>query len=86
MAGYLINRTPTPWLDGKMPYEVLFGKPPQYNLMRVFCCLCYAHRQTRDKDKFGERSRKAHLTGVFLGRKLGMFMTLRKMNAFCHVM
>ncbi|CAA7018786.1 unnamed protein product [Microthlaspi erraticum] len=68
-ACHLINRTPTPLLGGKTPYELLFGAPPDLDSLRVFGCLCYAHKQLRDKDKFAERSRKCAFMGYPYGKK-----------------
>ncbi|XP_010268113.1 PREDICTED: uncharacterized protein LOC104605176 [Nelumbo nucifera] len=68
-TGYLINRSPSPLLDGKSPYELLFGKEPTYKHIRVFWCLCHAHYQGRDKDKFGSRSRRCVFVGYPFGKK-----------------
>lgn len=62
-AAYLINRTPTPLLDGKTTYELLYKNPPPLSHLRVFGSLCYAHNQHHKGDKFASRSIK----GVFLG-------------------
>lgn len=62
-AVYLINRTPTPVLQGKCPYEILFNSPPQYEHLRVFGSLCYATIVPKPADKFAPRAVK----GVFLG-------------------
>ena len=51
-AGYLINTTPSVLLNGKSPYEILFGQKPSYQSVRIFGCLCYSHNLNRDKDKF----------------------------------
>lgn len=37
----MINRTPTSVLQGKCPYEVLFGKNPYHDHLRVFGSLYY---------------------------------------------
>ncbi|CAA7044030.1 unnamed protein product [Microthlaspi erraticum] len=68
-AAHIINRTPSSVLDGKTPYELLHGTPPKYDLLRVFGCLSYAHRRGRDKDKFGDRSRKCLFVGYPFGKK-----------------
>ena len=62
-AAYLINRTPTPLLNSKTPYELLYNRPPPLSHLRVFGSLCYAHNQHHKGNKFASRSIK----GVFLG-------------------
>lgn len=69
IATHLINRRPSLILKGKTPYEVLFGKRPSYDMLQTFGCLCYAHLRSRDKDKFGPRSRKCVFVGYPYGKK-----------------
>lgn len=68
-AAYLINRTPSILLDGKTPYELLFGCSPTYHHIRVFGCLAYAHNQNHGGDKFASRSRKCLFLGYPFGKK-----------------
>lgn len=68
-AGYLINRTPTPLLNGKSPYEVLNGHPPSYDHLRTFGALCYVNNQGRKGDKFASRSRRCVFVGYPHGKK-----------------
>lgn len=68
-ATHLINRTPSSVLQGKTPYELLFETKPQYDLLHTFGCLCYSHRLSRDKDKFGPRSRRCVFVGCPFGKK-----------------
>ena len=68
-ATHLINRTPMKVIKGSSPYQVLYGEEPQYNHLRVFGSLCYTHLRSRDKDKFGSRSRKCIFVGYPFGQK-----------------
>ena len=72
---YLINRTPTPVLHYKSPYEILFGKPPSYKHLKTFGCLCYASQIPRSTDKFASRGRKCIFVGYPTGQKGGKYMT-----------
>ena len=38
---YLLNRSPTRGLDGKMPHETLYNKKPVVHHLRVFGCVAY---------------------------------------------
>lgn len=40
---------PTPILNNKSPYEVLFSKKSSYENLRVFGSLCYVYNKTHDK-------------------------------------
>lgn len=68
-ATHLINYTPSQVLQGRTPYELLFGKKPDYDQLRVFGCLCHAHQKSRTKDKFGDRSRRCIFVGYPFRKK-----------------
>ncbi|PKU60279.1 Retrovirus-related Pol polyprotein from transposon TNT 1-94 [Dendrobium catenatum] len=38
---YLINRLPSRSLKNKSPYQLLYQRPPAYNHLKIFGCLCY---------------------------------------------
>jgi hypothetical protein len=52
---YLINRQPSTKLSNKCSGEVLFGKPPKYDL-RVFGCTCYVLLAPRERTKLSAQS------------------------------
>ena len=68
-ATHLINQMASPVLKGKTPYELLFCTRPKYDMIRTFGCSCYAHLWSRDKDKFGTRSRRCVFVGYPYGKK-----------------
>lgn len=68
-ASHLINRTPSHVLQNKTPYEILFNTLPNFDDLRVFGSLCYAHNQRAKTDKFASRSRKCVFVGYPFGKK-----------------
>lgn len=51
---YLINKMPSSRITNKTPYEMLFGKEPSLDHLKVKRCLTYA-TNTHAKDKFRPR-------------------------------
>lgn len=51
-AVFLINRTPSPVISNKTPYEMLTKKLPEYTHLKNFGCLCYASTSSKQRHKF----------------------------------
>ena len=62
-ATFLSNQLPSPLLKFSTPYQLLFSKPPIYDALRVFGCLCYASTLVAQRTKFSPRA----VTVVFVG-------------------
>jgi hypothetical protein len=60
---YLLNRRPCSSINNDVPFTRLHGKPPQYDHLRVFGCLCYPNLQVTSAHKLAARSTAC----VFLG-------------------
>ncbi|CAH9133803.1 unnamed protein product, partial [Cuscuta epithymum] len=80
-AVYIINRLPSPIISNKSPFEMLFGKVPSYDHLRVFGCLVYAHDNKR-KDKFGERGSPCVFIGYPYGQKAYRVFDLQKHTVY----
>lgn len=68
-AVHLINRTPTVANKGVTPYEMLYGKSPSYEHLRVFGCLYYMKTATKPNDKFAARATRCIFVGYPWGQK-----------------
>lgn len=62
-ATHIINMLPTPVLQYKSPFEIMFNKIPDYSHLRAFGCLCYISDLYSTPDKFAPKTLKC----VFLG-------------------
>ncbi|XP_060669960.1 retrovirus-related Pol polyprotein from transposon RE1 isoform X3 [Ziziphus jujuba] len=66
---HLINRLPSPVLDNETPYFRLYSNNPDYNHLRVFGCLCYAHLPSSDRNKLTAQSARCAFLGYASDRK-----------------
>ncbi|CAN0824684.1 Retrovirus-related Pol polyprotein from transposon TNT 1-94 [Linum grandiflorum] len=62
-ATYLHNRTITPTLQYKSPYQCLYDSVPDYSFLKTFGCLCYPYLRPYTTNKMDFRS----LPCIFLG-------------------
>lgn len=61
---YLKNRSPTRNLEGKTPYEVWEGKPPDITNLRIFGCIAYHYNADPARKKLDDRSIKCRFLGI----------------------
>ena len=62
-AMYLRNRSPTTAVKEKTPFEVLTGKKPNVENLRIFGCNAYAHVPKDERKKLDSKTKKS----IFLG-------------------
>ncbi|OMO75305.1 Integrase, catalytic core [Corchorus capsularis] len=79
-ATYIINRLPSKVINNKTPFEMLFGKKPEYDHLRVFGCLVYAHDNSKRGDKFSERGKPCVFVGYPNGQKGQMIVIQEKQS------
>jgi len=62
-AAYLINRQPTPLLQNKTPFEILFRQPLNYLKLKKFRCCCFPLTKPYNTNKLQPKA----TTCFFLG-------------------
>jgi len=62
-ANFIHNRLPHQGINNKIPYEILYNKPVNYNNFRVFGCRVYFFIPKEFRSKFDNNSHP----GIFLG-------------------
>ena len=62
-AAYLINRLPSPLLNNKTLFDLLFKRSPNYSHLKVFGYLCFASTIAQTKNKFSPRARRCVIIG-----------------------
>lgn len=80
-ADHVLNRTPSRVLTGKTPYECLYGTTPSYANIKVFGCLCFANKASRDMEKFGKRNCKCIFIGYPFGKRAGSYTIWNEMSS-----
>ncbi|GJU37393.1 putative RNA-directed DNA polymerase [Tanacetum coccineum] len=67
-AAYLINRLPSSVLNGKSPFELVYGFKLKLSHLRSFGCLCFSS-VLNNSDKFSSKSEKCVLIGFSTTKK-----------------
>ena len=68
-AVYLRNRSPTKPVEGKTPYEAIYGEKPKVKHLRVFGCTAYSHIPKDERQKLDAKARKCIFLGYPCNRK-----------------
>jgi hypothetical protein len=63
MAVYLLNQAPTKAVNGKTPYEAIYGRKPNVSHLRTFGCVAHVKTAEPHPSKLADRSTKM----VFIG-------------------
>lgn len=81
-AAHIINRLPTPILENKTPYEILYNEPTPYVHLRVFGCLAFASNPLYTTDKLAPRSVPSVFIGYTPTNKVYRLLNLTTMQTF----
>lgn len=81
-ALHLINRVPSPLLQLKCPYEMLFNIFPVIIHLNVFGCLCFETTLRVHRTKFQTRARKVIFIGFKDGTKGYLLYDIKSLDLF----
>ncbi|PKU87110.1 Retrovirus-related Pol polyprotein from transposon TNT 1-94 [Dendrobium catenatum] len=86
-AAYLINQLPSSNTHHKSPYELLFGKTPSYERLRIFGCLCYPWLKPYSSNKLAPLSIPCVFIGYASAQKGYRCLDLKTNRIYtsCHV-
>ena len=59
----LRNRSPTKSVEGKTPYEAIYGEKPKVGHLRVFGCTAYSHIHKDERQKLDAKACMCILLG-----------------------
>ena len=79
---FLMNRTPSPVLGNKSPYEIPFDKIPLYFDFKVFSSLCHAFTLLSSKHKFSLRATASIFIGYPIGYKGYKLLDIKTRKTF----
>ena len=82
MATSIINRLPSSLLSWKTPFKRLYHKPPTYDLLKVFGCLCFATITQPHRDKFSPCATRCIFLGLSPRQKAFKLYDLSTHNIF----
>ena len=68
MACFIIYRSPSVALDGKVAEEVWTEKEVNYSILRIFGCPTYVHIPSKERSKLDAKSKQC----IFLGYEKGV--------------
>ena len=75
---YLIKKILSKAIKNRTPHEILLGRTPNYENLKVFGCLVYAQDNSKKGNKFSERGRSCIFVGYPNGKKWYRVYDLRK--------
>jgi len=81
---HLINMLPTPFLNNRSPYELVYSIKPDFSNLKVFCCLAYASSATTKRTKLDSWSLKCFFLGYKSGTKGYVLYDLHS-KSICHM-
>lgn len=73
-ANYLLNLLPTAVIKGATPFELWWGKKPNYSHLRVFGSEAYVHVPDEKRRKLDPKAKKMIFIGYAEGRKAYRFL------------